>query len=161
MDRDYVIFFGAVIAGVISAMLTMYLIYRRGIAIRLTAIMSACCIIVAIPVFILGKTGITITTAAIVLAIIIPLICALLMVLVKQIVTPTIQITDMARTVSRGELNQTPIKNAVDEMRLLADALQDTTGYVEQVATIAGCLAQGDLTATWLPNLKRTCWDTP
>ena len=56
MDMEYILFMGTIMVGVSLLMGTMYLIYRRGIAIRIGAILSGCIGIAAIVSFAVGNS---------------------------------------------------------------------------------------------------------
>jgi methyl-accepting chemotaxis protein len=144
MDTDYVLFIGSVIVVGTVFMLLMYLIYRRGIAIRLAAIIAGIIIIVASVCFVLGKEGISLARASIAAVLGTPLIVGLLMMMARQIITPVQQIARAAEGIARGDLNQHVEVKSKDELgdmaaafqRMIAnlnDILQQTNAVVEQV----------------------------
>jgi methyl-accepting chemotaxis protein len=144
MDTDYVLFIGAVIVMGTVFMLLMYLIYRRGIAIRLAAIIAGIIIIVASVCFVLGKEGISLARVSIAAVFGMPPIVGLLVMMARQIITPVQQIARAAEGIARGDLNQHVEVKSKDELgdmasafqRMIAnlnDILQQTNAVVEQV----------------------------
>jgi methyl-accepting chemotaxis protein len=144
MDTDYVLFIGAVIVMGTVFMLLMYLIYRRGIAIRLAAIIVGIIIIVASVCFVLGKEGISLERVSIAAVFGMPPIVGLLVMMARQIITPVHQIARAAEGIARGDLNQHVEVKSKDELgdmaaafqRMIAnlnDILQQTNAVVEQV----------------------------
>jgi methyl-accepting chemotaxis protein len=144
MNMDYAIFVGIGIVAASSFILAMYLVYRRGIAIRLAAIVSGCIMIVASICFVLGKEGITLARGGISLVVGVPPVAGLWVILVRQIITPVKQIARAAEGIARGDLNQRVEIKSNDELgdmaasfqRMIAnlnDILQQTNAVVEQV----------------------------
>jgi methyl-accepting chemotaxis protein len=144
MDTDYVLFIGAVIVVATLFMLLMYLIYRRGIAIRLAVIVAGCVIFAVGMGFVLGKEGISLARVSIAAVFGVPPIVGLLMMMARQIITPVQQIARAAEGIARGDLNQHVEVKSKDELgdmaaafqRMIAnlnDILQQTNAVVEQV----------------------------
>jgi methyl-accepting chemotaxis protein len=144
MDQDYVLFIGLVIVAASMFMLVMYLVYRRGIAIRLAVIISGCILIVASISFVLGKEGITLARGGIAVAVGLPPIVGLLGMMVRQIISPSKQIARVAADIAKGDLNQRVVVKSNDEFGDMATAfqqmiaslnetLQQTKAIVEQV----------------------------
>jgi methyl-accepting chemotaxis protein len=144
MDTDYVLFIGGVIVVGTVFMLLIYLIYRRGIAIRLAAIIAGIIIIVASVCFVLGKEGISLERVSIAAVFGMPPIVGLLAMMARQIITPVQQIARAAEGIARGDLNQHVEVKSKDELgdmaaafqRMIAnlnDILQQTNAVVEQV----------------------------
>jgi methyl-accepting chemotaxis protein len=144
MDQDYVLFIGFVIVAALMFMLVMYLVYRRGIAIRLAVIISGLILIVASMCFVLGKEGITLERGSIAVAVGLPPIIGLLAMMVRQIITPSKQIARVAADIAKGDLNQRVVVKSNDEFGDMATAfqqmiaglnetLQQTKTIVEQV----------------------------
>jgi len=71
--NEYVIFIGAAILGAVTSMAVMMLVFKKGIAIRMNAIICTLCVIFAIAGFILGKMGVTIINTGLTLIILLPL----------------------------------------------------------------------------------------
>ena len=155
MNTDYVYFIGAVIVGVSVMVLAMYLIYRRGIAILLTAIVMGCIVIAAIASFILGKEGATLANAGIAIVVAVPIIIGLLNVMVKQIVNPTGEMAAAATAIAKGDVNQRIDFARHDELGDLANAFRDMIAYMQDLANAADRLAQGDLTADVTPQTEK------
>jgi methyl-accepting chemotaxis protein len=124
MDQDYVLFIGLVIVAASLFMLAMYLVYRRGIAIRLAVIISGLILIVASISFVLGKEGITLARGGIAVAVGLPPIIGLLVMMVRQIITPSKQIARAAADIAKGDLNQRVVVKSNDEFGDMATAFQ-------------------------------------
>jgi methyl-accepting chemotaxis protein len=124
MDQDYILLIGLVIVAASMFMLVMYLVYRRGIAIRLAAIISGCILIVAIMSFVLGKEGITLARGGIALAVGLPPIVVLLGMMIRQIISPAKQIARAAADIAKGDLNQRVVIKSNDEFGDMATAFQ-------------------------------------
>ena len=106
MNAEYIMFFGAAAFGTISTLLTMYLIYRRGIAIRLTLILMGCILPSIIACYSLGKEGISIISVSVLMAVLLPVILGLMIVMIRTVVTPVQQLQRAAEAIAEGNLNQ-------------------------------------------------------
>jgi len=124
MDMDYVLFVGGSVAGACLLIPTLYLIYRRGIAIRLAVIISGCLITGTTLAFVLGKEGMTPARVGIGLAIGAPIIAGLLVMLVKQIIAPVQQIARAAEGIAEGDLDQHVDVASNDELGDMAAAFR-------------------------------------
>ena len=152
MDMDYVLFAGTATVGAFAAILITYLVYRRGIAIRLAAIISGCIIIVASICFFLGKEGITLARTGIALSVGIPPVLGLFMIMFRQIVTPAKLMAATAMAIARGDVNQKVDITRRDEFGDLANAFRQMIAYLQEMANAADRLAQGDLVADVTPR---------
>jgi methyl-accepting chemotaxis protein len=152
MNTDYVYFIGALIVGVSAMVLAMYLIYRRGIAIRLTVIISGCLVMAAGISFFLGKEGTDLARVGIALVLALPIVIVLLNAMAKQVVIPAKQMADIAAAIARGDVNQQVDFTRQDEFGDLANAFRDMIAYLQEMADAADLLAQGDLTADVTPQ---------
>jgi methyl-accepting chemotaxis protein len=155
MDTDYVLFIGAVIVVATLFMLLMYLIYRRGIAIRLAAIVAGCVIFAVGMGFVLGKEGISLARVSIAAVFGMPPIVGLLMMMARQIITPVQQIARAAEGIARGDVNQQVGITRRDEIGDLADAFRNMIVYLQEMASAADLLAQGDLRADVTPRSEK------
>ena len=72
LDMDYIRFIIVLIIGVILVMSTMYLIFRRGIAIYISGLIVSCIALAAVIAFFLGKEGATLAKSGIALVIGLP-----------------------------------------------------------------------------------------
>jgi methyl-accepting chemotaxis protein len=133
----------------------MYLIYRRGIAIRLTVIISICLAVAAGVAFFLGREGAALARLGIALVLVVPTIIVLLNVMVRQIVTPAKQMASIAATIATGDVNQQVDFTRQDEFGDLANAFRDMIAYLQEMADAADHLAQGDLTAEVTPQSEQ------
>ena len=152
MDMDYILLIGAVVVGVSLWVLVTYLIYRRSIAILMTAIAAGCAVVGVIPAFILGREGITLARAAIALAVGLPILFGLMGILVRQIVNPAKQMAATATAIAEGDVNQQVGITRRDEIGDLADAFRSMIVYLQEMASAADLLAQGDLAADVTPR---------
>ena len=101
---DYVIFLSAVTAGNLILFLTMYLLYRRGIAIQLTLVVMGAVDTPTVAAFVLGKEGITPLRAGLALLLVMPVIVGLVMWMVRRIINPTRQMAAMAGRIAETDL---------------------------------------------------------
>jgi len=92
MDKEYVIYLGAVLIGVTVLVGVMYAIYRRGLAMRLTLLILSGMIPPAVISFYLGKEGITVFSITVVISVLLPVIIGLLVMIVKLVVNPLKQL---------------------------------------------------------------------
>jgi methyl-accepting chemotaxis protein len=121
MDIVYVVTLGIITVGVFVAMLTMYLVYRRGIAIRIAAIMLVDLALIAFMGVFLGKEGVTPASVGMPLLIGLPFVVVSFVIIVKRIITPTklmaataeqivetdlIRFTSAINAIASGDLNQ-------------------------------------------------------
>ncbi|MDY7076008.1 MAG: methyl-accepting chemotaxis protein [Chloroflexota bacterium] len=135
--------------------LSMYLIYRRGIAIRLAAIVAGCIVTVATASFFLGKEGATLARAGIALALAVPVVIVLLRAMVKQVVEPAREMAATAAAIAKGDVNQQVDITRQDEIGDLANGFSDVIAYLQEMADAADHLAQGDLRAEITPQSKQ------
>jgi methyl-accepting chemotaxis protein len=121
---DYTIFVGALIVGSLVILGVMYLLYRRGIAIRLSIIMLGCIVIAAVLAFVLGKEGITLGRSGLAILIGAPPVVGLFVLMIKQIINPTKQMASVAEGISKGEFDHTITVKNKDELGEMAAAFQ-------------------------------------
>ncbi|MGD8627159.1 MAG: HAMP domain-containing protein, partial [Anaerolineae bacterium] len=152
MLRDYLTLTAAIVFGSAVIMATIYLIYRRGIALRLTAILLACIVFAAYLAFILGREGINLVTISVALAIGLPPILGAFILMSRQIIAPTRLIAETAAHVARGDVEQRVDIEARDEFGEMVVAFQGMVAYLQEMATAADRLAQGDVTAKVSPQ---------
>ncbi len=152
MDTDYVLFTTGLIVGIFSMLLIMYLIYRRGMAIRITAIIAGCTTTTAILAFVLGKEGISLQGVGIGMALGLPVLVGLHVVMIRQVVNPARQMAQTAAAIARGDIDQQIGIVRQDEIGDLAEAFRHMIAYLQELADAAKRLAQGDLTARVMPR---------
>ncbi len=85
---DYLIFAALLLVGAIVVMTSLFLAYRRGIAIRLGIAIVVCIVVCCQLSFFLGKEGITLVTGLGALAIALVIIIPILVWLFKRIIAP-------------------------------------------------------------------------
>jgi methyl-accepting chemotaxis protein len=155
MDTDYAYFFGTVAVGVLALILAMYLIYRRGIAMRMGMVLTGCAVIAAALAFLLGKEGVTLARGGIVIVVGLPPILGLWTILSRQVVAPTKQLATTATAIAGGDLDQQIDITRGDELGDLANAFRDMIAYFQEMAQAAELLSQGDLRAEVAPRSKK------
>ncbi len=152
IDIEYVYFGGTVVVGVAVLMTAMYLIYRRGIAMRMSISIVGIALIAAFLSFFLGKEGVTPTIGVIAIVVGIPPVIVLWVILARQIITPTKQMVETATAIARGDLNQQVDVASQDELGELADAFRGMIAYLQEMAVAAGQLADGNLSTGVTPR---------
>jgi methyl-accepting chemotaxis protein len=152
---DYIYAMGAAIVGIFVVMLAMYLIYRRGIAIRMTAIMLTGFMLIYVLGFILGKEGITPVSLSIAFVIGVTFVGGLFVVMARQIITPTKFVAAAATSIAKGDVEQRVQVERNDELGDMAVAFQSMVVYLQEMAGAADRLAQGDLTVNVVPRSER------
>jgi methyl-accepting chemotaxis protein len=152
MDTEYIMIIGAAVAIAAMTMLIMYLIYRRGIAVRLTVILQTFVAITAVVSVILGKEGLTPTMMIVAALVQTPAYIGMLVMVAKQIVNPAKQMAAVAEAVAQGDIDQQVTLVRRDEFGDLANAFRDMVAYLQEMADAADRLAQGDLGADVTPR---------
>jgi methyl-accepting chemotaxis protein len=155
MDMDYVYFIGTAVVGIFIIMLTMYLIYRRGIALRMAATMLIGMAIVAILSFFLGREGITPVSLSVISVIVILLLVGLFVIMTRHIVTPAKLMATAAAGIAEGDVKQRIDIKRRDELGDMAVAFQRMVAYLQEMAGAADLLAQGDVTAEVTPRSEK------
>ncbi len=80
---------------------------------------------------------------------------ALLWFVSRLIANPITQITHLAQMIAQGNLDQKVDITSSDEVGQLANAFQQMIGYLQNMAGAATAIAQGDLTATIVPQSEQ------
>jgi methyl-accepting chemotaxis protein len=155
MDMDYIYAMGAAIVGILVVMLAMYLIYRRGIAIRMTAIMLTGFMLIYVLGFILGREGITPVSLSIAFVIGVTFVGGLFVIVARQIITPTKLVAAAATSIAKGDVGQRVEVERNDELGDMAVAFQSMVAYLQEIASAADFLAQGDLTVNVAPRSEK------
>jgi methyl-accepting chemotaxis protein len=154
IGMEYAYFMGTVAVGIALLMAMMYLIYRRGIAIRMSISLIGIGFIAAVLSFFLGKEGVTLARGGIVMVVALPPMVALWVILARQIITPTKRMVETATAIAKGDLNQRVDIARQDELGELANAFRDMIAYLQEMAGAANLLAQGNLAADVTPRSK-------
>lgn len=152
IDTDYLIQLTATIIGVSMMVLGMYLIYKRGIAIRLAFIVGLCIALVATMTFVLGKEGSSWERVALALIIGLPPVIFLLNLLSRWVIKPTQTIARTAAEIVQGNVELQVELEAKDEFGELVEAFRQMIDYLQRMAGAANRLAQGDVTASVTPQ---------
>jgi len=155
MNSNYVLYGGGVVATISVVLLAMYWIYRRGIALRITVIVVCAAAVAAIASFVLGEEGITLARVSIAAVFVAVVFVGLLSNMVRQIVNPAKQMSEIAAAIAEGDVNQQVDFAARDEFGDLANAFRDMIVYLQDMASAADLLAQGNLAADVLPRSER------
>ena len=146
MDQDFLTLSIAILVGVLLALGTMIIVFKKSAAIFLTAILSAVGAICALAGFILGRRGITITNAAITLAIVMPILISLTVYMVRVVILPLRELSEVVSHLSRGEFKQSIAKRAIYEIGELFSATSQMIAYLQELSSTAQRIADGDLT---------------
>jgi methyl-accepting chemotaxis protein len=146
MNNEYLVLIVAILFGVVIAIGAMRLIFKRGAAIFMTAILSIVGAVCSLAGFILGDQGITVTNAAFTLALLMPLLIGLNILLVRRLIHPLRELTAVAQQLTRGDLNQTLTVQNRDELGDLSAAFHQVIAYLQERANAAQRIAEGDLT---------------
>ena len=133
MDMEYIMQIGITLVGDLALMMTMYLIFRRGIAIRMSVIIALCITIVALISFFMGKEGATLARGAIAALIGVPSVVFLLVILVKDIIIPTRQVAALVANIADGKLDRHVAITGKDEFGEMAHALQTMKSKISDV----------------------------
>ncbi len=120
---DYVLFVGTIIIVSFVGILMLYLIYHRGVAIYMSAIILGSMILVSGISFFLGKEGITLIRCSIALIIGAPPVIFLVVTSAKKIVVSAKQVAEIATSIADGNLNQSIGITSNDEFGDMANAL--------------------------------------
>jgi methyl-accepting chemotaxis protein len=155
IDMDYGLFIGAFVVGILVVIVTMYLVYGRGIAIHMTVVILGCITFVSGISFFLGKEGITLVRSGIAVIIAAPSVSFLLVMLTKKVVTPAKQIATIASNIAKGDLDQRVDVKSSDEFGDMAAAFQRMIAYLQAMADAADLLAWGDVTASVTPQSEK------
>lgn len=145
MPLNYLTFFGMVALVAIGTITAIYLIYRRGIALPLNAVIAGTTAAAAMAGFVFGKQGLTLTSLLVSSVFLIP--AYLLVVwLLKQLVTPLKMITAEAGSIAQGNLAKEVQLMAVGELGELVAVFGQMRAYMLAVTERASRIATGDLT---------------
>ena len=106
MDSDILWFGGAVALGVPAMVVGAWLIFRKGIALRLSVLTVVCNAVVASLTFYLGHEGVSLTRVAIAAAIGAPILLPLIVVVVREVILPVRALTIQATQLAQGDLTQ-------------------------------------------------------
>jgi methyl-accepting chemotaxis protein len=153
--QDYLLLAGGAVVSVTIVMLAMYGIYRRGIALRLTAILLVCLVATAFAGFALGHEGINLLSLGIAAVIMVPIVVGALVLMARQIITPAKLIAEAAAGIARGDVAQHVEIKRQDELGDMAAAFQRMVAYLQEMASSANRLAAGDLTVDVVPLSDR------
>ncbi|MCX7682131.1 MAG: methyl-accepting chemotaxis protein [Anaerolineae bacterium] len=122
---DYVYFSVLVLIGATLLLLSLYLIYRRGIALRLGVILTGSLIFVGGIAFVLGKEGISLLSGSLALVIGVPPVALLWITAFRQIAAPIRSIARVADQIAQGDLSQKPQIAGKDELGAMVVSFQN------------------------------------
>jgi methyl-accepting chemotaxis protein len=148
LGMEYILFTGAILFGAFLTILTIYLIYRRGIAIHMSVVVVGCIVFIGGICFFLGKEGITLIGSGVAIIIGAPPIIFSLMLLAKKIITPARQVAAIAASMAEGNLEQqllslTSHDEFGDMTRALNTMIIQFKEIVTQVKSAADNVASG------------------
>jgi methyl-accepting chemotaxis protein len=154
---DYVIFLTVIIFGITIAMGLTIRIFKRGIAIRMNAIICALCGVFAIAGFSIGKQGLSFQNVGIAFSILLPFAIFLIFRLIKDLVNPIQKLNIYIIELLNGNLNNKIILNAKDEFNGLENNFNQFIDYLRNLSQNATLISKGDLT---IQNQSRSSLDT-
>ena len=143
---DYFIFSIFVIVGSPIIIFSVYLVYRRGIAIRLEVYILICLIVAAYGSFFLGKEGIDLERGVLVLMGALLIIVPVSIVLFKQLVTPIRLLATYLDRITRGDLPPKITQQYKDELEESKNNLNALIDAIHEITRLAEKIAEGDLT---------------
>ncbi len=155
MDPDTLWFGGAVALGVPAMVVGAWLIFRKGIALRLSVLTVVCNAVVASLAFYLGHAGVTVTGVLIAVAIGAPILLPLIVVVVREVILPVRDLTIQATQLAQGDLTPPKSSKAKDELAHMEGSFNALRDYLDHLTRSAGRLAEGDLTVDVRPASDR------
>lgn len=123
--EDYFYFSVLVFVGASLLLLSFYLIYRRGIALRLGAILTGSLVFAVGIAFVLGKEGISLISGSLALLVGVPPIAILWITAFRQIAAPIRSIASLADQIAQGDLSQKPRIAGKDELGAMVVSFQN------------------------------------
>ncbi len=150
--QDYLMISAGIVAGVVIVMGTIYLVYRRGIAIFLTAMQMAGVASTAIAAFILGHEGLDLPRLGIAFVIMVPIMVVVVTMTSRRVIGPVKQMASAAGGIARGDVEQRVDVRRRDELGEMANAFQQMVDYLRAMAASANHLAQGNLAVEVTPR---------
>ena len=145
MQISYLTFFGLIALVAICTIAATYLFYRRGIAMRLNIAAVGMTSAAAVAGFMFGKQGLTLVAFLVAAIVILPAYFLLLQ-LLKRMINPLKQISKMALSIAKGDLDQESSPQCWDEIHDLLSAFAQMRTYLLGVAAEAKKISAGDLT---------------
>ncbi len=143
------------LVGIPAIILGAYLVFKRGMAIRLTLLTVVCNALVATLAFYLGHEGLTLPRVAIGAALVGPILVVLIVVVIRQVILPVRALTVQATQLAAGDLTDPGPLSATDELRDMGQSFARLRAYLDQLTQGAGRLAEGDLTVEVRPASER------
>jgi len=150
--QDYLLLLAGIVVGVTCIMGGIYVIYRRGIAIRLSAVQLACVVTGAVAAFILGREGMDWLRLGIALVVVMPILGTVFALTARWIVSPLKRLVAAAGGIAQGDVAQQVESLRRDELGDLAAAFQQMVAYLRDMAGAADRLSQGDLEVEVAPR---------
>ena len=130
---DYIFMIGALCVASSLTFLIMYLIYRRGIALSISATIMWCMVVVSMIAFYLGREGITLARAAGAILGGTPFFVGAFIFLIRKIVMPAHAVVALANHIAEGGLEQHIDVTRTDEFGDMSRALQMMVGRLGNV----------------------------
>lgn len=145
MLTDYLYFSGLAVLVVAISLMSIYLKFRRGLAVRLNYLVIGMTILTAVAGFVLGREGfkpIIIVTAV---AIALPTIL-IQMVILNRIILPIRELTQTAQRLMRGDMTPQKELKTWDEIAELSEACNQIRAHMQEIAETADKISTGNLT---------------
>ncbi|MBN1993374.1 MAG: HAMP domain-containing protein [Anaerolineae bacterium] len=151
-DMEFIVFISVSLIAFILMMLIVYLVFGRGVALKLAFVVAGSSWAGVAGLFIVFKWGYTVLNLAITTVIVMPIVVGVLIVMIRQIIIPIKRMAEAATEIAKGNLDQSlAIKNK-DELGDMAAAFQEMITYLQTMAQAADSLAQGDLAVQVRPQ---------
>ncbi len=154
MQVDYYIFIGIVVLVAVLTTSGMVLLYRRGIAIRMAGIVVGMTGAAAIAGFMFGKQGLNLISFLVAAVIILPAYLLMLL-LLRRIIVPIKQVSQVALQIAEGDINQETNVKSWDEIQDLLTAFAQMRTYLLGIAATAEKIAVGNLAVEVTPASDR------
>ena len=150
MQLDYGMFLGLIALVAVVTIGSTFLIYKRGIAIKMISIVVGMTVAAAIAGFMFGKEGLNLVACIVAVGVIGPAY-SLMLLLLRKIILPIKQISDCAYHISQGEINRESNVSSWDEIQDLILAFGQMRDYLNAITGVAEKIAGGDLSVAITP----------
>ncbi len=145
---EYVLFITATLIGIGISLGTIFLIYRKGIALSLNLLICILCGMFANAGFILGKIGISVLNVAITLAILLPLAISAVILIMNQLVVPIRKFNLYLDCLQVGDLSSDPPSTGSKELGEMQSKFSNFVCYIRELSRELSELSEGDLTVS-------------
>ena len=152
---EYTYFILASILGILIGMITIYVIYKRGLAIRINFIICLMCALYANAGFILGKMGITFLNATITLAILLPITIFMVLLFFREYLNPILKVNRFFTGLISGNIQDRLEVNVRDELKDLYTHINNFLDFLKTFVQVAEQVAGGNLAVQVTPQSQQ------